>query len=78
MKADIKAGDVVYDAMTDLFKFHREYGVPEKNDSYWTALVDAAAEINAKYASTKMSGIVSKHLIGVMTLLDKEVRDETG
>ena len=75
MKADLKAGDVVYDAMTDLFKFHREYGVPEKNDSYWAALVAAAGEINEKYKDTKMAGIVSRHLVGIMLMLDKEVQD---
>ena len=75
MKADLKAGDTVYDAMTDLFKFHREYGVPEKDDNYWAALIEAAGEINERYKDTKMAGIVSRHLVGIMLMLDKEVKD---
>ena len=78
MKAEWGKDSVESMAYKDMYSFHNRFGVPEKSDRYWTALVDAAAEINAKYKDTKMSGIVSKHLIGVMTLLDKEVRDETG
>ena len=74
MKAEWGKDSVESMAYKDLYTFHKVYGIPEKADDYWTALVAAAAEINAKYASTKMSGIVSKHLIGVMTLLDGEAK----
>ena len=73
MKADLKAGNPVYDAMTDLFKFHREYGIPEKDDSYWVKLIEAAGALNDKYKDTEVAGIVSHHLVATMAMLDKAV-----
>lgn len=65
-------------AYKDLYTFHKAYGIPEKADNYWTALVEAAGEINERYKDTKMAGIVAHHLVGVMVMLDKEVQNETG
>lgn len=73
MKADLKAGNPVYDAMTDLFKFHRDYGEPEHEDSYWSKLIDTASELNNKYKDTEVAGIVSRHLVATMAMLDKAV-----
>ena len=70
MKADLKAGNPVYDAMTDLFKFHRDYGIPEKDDKYWADLIDAASVLNNKYRNTVIGGVVSRHLIETMQMLD--------
>lgn len=75
MKAEWAKDSVESMAYKDLYTFHKAYGIPEKANDYWTALIDAAAEINERYKDTKMSGIVSKHLIGVMALLDKEVKE---
>lgn len=74
MKAEWGKDSVESMAYKDMYSFHNRFGVPEKSDRYWTTLVDAAAEINAKYASTKMAGIVSRHLICVMELLDREAK----
>ena len=70
MKADLKAGNPVYDAMTDLFKFHRDYGIPEQDDKYWADLIDAASVLNNKYRNTVIGGVVSRHLIETMQMLD--------
>lgn len=78
MKVEWGKDSVESMAYKDMYSFHNRFGAPEKNDSYWAALIEAAGEINEKYKDTKMAGIVSKHLIGVMTLLDKEVQNETG
>ena len=34
MELVLKKGDVIYDAYGDLFRFHRDFGIPEKNDEY--------------------------------------------
>lgn len=63
-------------AYKDLYNFHKAFGLAEHFDSYWVNLVAAAGELNAKYANTKMAGIVSRHLICVIELLDKEAKGE--
>lgn len=70
MKADLKAGHPVYDAMTDLFKFHREYGEPEHDDSYWAELTKKAGELRAKYEDTVVADLVNRHLIETLVMLD--------
>ena len=75
MKAEWTKDSVESMAYKDLYTFHKTYGSPEKADDYWTALVDAAAEINERYKDTKMANIVARHLIGVMTLLDGEAKE---
>lgn len=70
MKAELKAGHPVYDAMTDLFKFHREYGVPEHDDKYWAELTKKAGEIRAKYEHTEVADLVNRHLIETLVMLD--------
>jgi len=74
-KLEIKKGDPEYDAYADLFNFHKAYGKPEPdNDEYWTALVQAAGEINAKYIGTRMGAVVARHLIQLMLKFEQEVR----
>ena len=75
MKADLKAGNPVYDAMTDLFKFHREYGMPEKEDRYWVKLIEAAGALNDKYKDTIVGDIVGRHLVSTMAMLDKMAKE---
>ena len=75
MKADLKAGNPVYDAMTDLFKFHREYGMPEKEDSYWGKLIEAAGALNDKYKDTIVGDIVGRHLVSTMAMLDRMAKE---
>ena len=75
MKADLKAGNPVYDAMTDLFKFHREYGMPEKEDSYWVKLIEAAGALNDKYKDTIVGDIVGRHLVSTMAMLDRIAKE---
>lgn len=75
MKADLKAGNPVYDAMTDLFKFHREYGMPEKEDRYWAKLIEAAGALNDKYKDTIVGDIVGRHLVSTMAMLDRMAKE---
>jgi hypothetical protein len=75
MKADLKAGNPVYDAMTDLFKFHRDYGMPEKEDRYWAKLIEAAGALNDKYKDTIVGDIVVRHLVSTMAMLDKMAKE---
>lgn len=75
MKADLKAGNPVYDAMTDLFKFHREYGMPEKEDRYWVKLIEAAGALNDKYKDTIVGDIVGRHLVSTMAMLDRMAKE---
>lgn len=75
MKADLKAGNPVYDAMTDLFKFHREYGMPEKEDRYWVQLIEAAGALNDKYKDTIVGDIVGRHLVSTMAMLDRIAKE---
>ena len=75
MKADLKAGNPVYDAMTDLFKFHREYGIPEKEDSYWVKLIEVAGALNDKYKDTIVGDIVGRHLVSTMAMLDRMAKE---
>lgn len=75
MKADLKAGNPVYDAMTDLFKFHREYGTPEKEDRYWVKLIEAAGALNDKYKDTIVGDIVGRHLVSTMAMLDRMAKE---
>lgn len=75
MKADLKAGNPVYDAMTDLFKFHREYGMPEKEDCYWVQLIEAAGALNDKYKDTIVGDIVGRHLVSTMAMLDRMAKE---
>lgn len=75
MKADLKAGNPVYDAMTDLFKFHREYGMPEKEDRYWVQLIEAAGALNDKYKDTIVGDIVGRHLVSTMAMLDRMAKE---
>lgn len=63
-------------AYKDLYNFHKAFGLTERNDAYWENLVDAAGKINERYKDTKMAGIVSRHLISVMELLNKEAKGE--
>ena len=78
MKAEWAKDSVESMAYKDLYTFHKAYGIPEKADDYWAALVEAAGEINERYKDTKMASIVSRHLVGIMLMLDKEVQHETG
>ena len=75
MKADLKAGNPVYDAMTDLFKFHCEYGMPEKEDRYWVKLIEAAGALNDKYKDTIVGDIVGRHLVSTMAMLDRMAKE---
>lgn len=75
MKADLKAGNPVYDAMTDLFKFHREYGMPEKEDRYWVKLIEAAGALNDKYKDTIVGDIVGRHLVSTMAMFDRMAKE---
>ena len=70
MKAELKAGHPVYDAMKDLFKFHREYGAPDHDDSYWAELTKRAGELRAKYENTDVEHLVNRHLIETLVMLD--------
>ena len=73
-KLEIKKGDPEYEAYADLFNFHKAYGKPEpNNDQYWTGMVQAAGEINAKYIGTSMGPVVARHLIQLMLKWDREV-----
>lgn len=72
-KANLKKGDVEYDAYNDLFFFHKSYGTPEKNDQYWVDVIAQADAINEKYKGTVMAGIVSRHLIGLLDKWNREV-----
>lgn len=75
-KSEMKKGDPEYDAYSDLFFFHRDFGkVKKKNDQYWTGMLDRAAEINDKYKDTTMASIVARHIIGLMVKWDKEVKE---
>lgn len=75
MKAEFKKGDIEFDMYTDLYTFHRDFGVPENADAYWTALIERVDEIVEKYKDTVVEGIVSHHLINVMELLNKKARE---
>ena len=75
MKVDLKAGNPVYDAMTDLFKFHRDYGIPEKEDRYWVKLIEAAGALNDKYKDTIVGDIVGRHLVSTMAMLDRMAKE---
>ena len=73
-KSDMQKGQPEYDAYSDLFFFHRDFGKVESgNNQYWTGMLDRAAEINSKYKDTPMAEIVARHIIGLMTMWDKEV-----
>ena len=74
MKAEWDKDSAESMAYKDLYTFHKAYGIPEKADDYWAALIDAAGKINERYKDTKMANIVARHLIGVMTLLDGEAQ----
>ena len=78
MRAEWDKDSVESMAYKDMYNFHNRFGIPEKNDEYWAALIEAAGEINEKYKSTKMAGVVAHHLVGVMVMLDKEAQNEEG
>jgi len=66
--------DVIFQAYMDLFEFHRDYGVPEKNDEYWDELLAKASEITNRYKGTEMEEIITNHLVTLMNKLNKEVQ----
>ena len=76
MKVELKAGHPVYDAMTDLFKFHRDFGETEERDGYWLEIVDAVTALNNKYRDTEVHALVSRHLITAMVMLDKKAKEK--
>lgn len=74
MELVLKKGDVIYDAYGDLFRFHRDFGIPEKNDEYWDELLAKASEITNRYKGTEMEEIITNHLVTLMNKLNKEVQ----
>lgn len=66
--------DVIFQAYMDLFEFHRDYGIPEKNDQYWDAVVEKASKISRRYKDTEMEEIITNHLVTLMNKLNKEVQ----
>lgn len=73
MRLAVHKDDVIFQAYMELFEFHKAYGIPERgNDKYWADMTDKAAEIRRKYEGTEMEMIVVRHLIGIMTMLNRK------
>lgn len=75
MKAEWKKGDIVFDMYSDLYAFHKDYGIPEEADSYWAKLIEAAGALNDKYKDTIVGDIVGRHLVSTMAMLDKMAKE---
>lgn len=74
MKKDLKKGDIEFEAYGDLFNFHKAYGTPERSDVYWTDMITAASEIAGKYKGTIMGGVVSRHIMELMSMWNNAMK----
>jgi hypothetical protein len=73
MKKEIKKTDKEWAIFVDIWDYYQKYGVPEKKESYWDALVKEGSELVTKYDNDVLAG---RLVIGIQKALNDKIKED--